>query len=159
MRSAPFLVAAVLVYGAVAIARPCRTAGEIRAETIIGFFAAQRTTAELCDALLGVGPIMAGLHWRMIDAHRNRVVAADKAREGYFRRAYGERWKAVMDYWDREFLRVFPLGLRLTPQGCRDLRDEMGRRVAGGWSYVGGQIERQVTEGLRLETAPECGAL
>jgi hypothetical protein len=159
MKSAPFLVALVLVYGSVAIARPCRTADEIRAETIIGFFAAQRTTAELCDVLLREEPIMAGLHWRMIEAHRSRVLAADKAREGYFRRAYGERWKATMDFWDREFLRVFPQGLRLTPQGCRDLRDEMGRRVAGGWSYIGAQIERQVAEGLRLETAPECGTL
>jgi hypothetical protein len=159
MKLVSFLAAAVLLYGAAAVARPCRTAEEIRAETIIGFFAAQRTTAELCDALLGEGQVMAGLHWQMIKAHRSRVVAADKAREGYFRRAYGERWKAVMDYWDREFLRVFPQGLRLSAQGCRDLRDEMGRRVAGGWPYIGGQIERQVAEGIRREIAPECGAL
>jgi len=159
MKSAPYLVALVFVYSAVAIARPCRTADEIRAETIIGFFAAQRTTAELCDLLLGEGPIMAGLHWRMIEVHRSRVVTADKAREGYFRRAYGERWKDVMDFWDREFLRVFSQGLRLTPQGCRDLRDEMRRRVAGGWSYIGTQIEREVAGGLRLETSPECGTL
>jgi len=35
----------------------------------------------------------------------------------------------------------------------------MGRRVAGGWSYIDAQIERQVAEGLRLETVPECGTL
>jgi len=54
--------------------------------------------------------------------------------------------------------RVSP-GHAPAPQGCRNLRAQMGRRVAGGWSYIDAQIERQVAEGLRLETVPECGTL
>jgi hypothetical protein len=120
---------------------------------------AQRTTAPLCDKQLGEGPIIAGLHWKMIAAHRNRIVAADEVQAGYFRRTYGERWQEVRDDFDRKFVRKFLAGLRPTEAGCRELKSTMEQRVAGGWDYISQEIERQVAEGVRLEIAPHCGTL
>jgi cytochrome c1 len=132
---------------------------EIRAETIIGFFVTEKLAASSCDRLLGEGPVMAGLYGQMAIAHHDRLAKADQVREGYFKRAYGDRWKTAMDHFDRLFLQQLAASLVFTKPGCEGLHAEMERRVAGGWPYIDRQIEAQVQLGVRMEATLKCGEL
>ncbi len=137
-----------------ALAVPCQTEREARADALIGFFTAQAVAALLCEDRLGMEGLVE-LRLQVRTRYRERIDQAAQVREDYFARAYGKSWKKDIVEVNRVFVTELMNNIHPSVDLCIDLEADLQRQLEQGWPYVAAQAE----EGFLQERMTGSGRL
>lgn len=137
-----------LLLASTALAVPCQTESEARADALIGYFTAQAVAALLCEDRLGLTG-MVDLRLRVRARYRPQIDLAAKIREDYFARAYGKTWKQDIVAVNRVFLTELLKKIHPTITTCTELESEFQRQLAEGWVYIAAKAEEGYLKGLQ----------
>lgn len=152
-RSPLAVVCLMLSASLAAAALPWKTREEAMAESVLGFFAAQQLTADLCEERMDAKG-MVTLRSQVKAKYRKRIDQAGQVREGYFQRSHGENWRAELVRVNEAFLAALIGRIVLTPRFCGRLASEMKRQLEGGWACLAPKIEAGFRRGQAMNR--EC---
>ena len=131
----------LLVASSPALAVPCVTGKEARADALIAFFTVRHLSADLCQDRLGIKGMVA-LRKRVKARFKGRIEAAGKIREKYFQRIYGEKWRESLYRVNQKYALLILRTVRPNQRLCSELRADLRRQLAEGWAYVGPKVEQ-----------------
>ena len=134
----PVLACFLLVSQAQAL--PCATVKEARAEALIGYLVYQFLAADQCEKIqTWRGTVVLGKRVRA--KFKIQIDAANRTREGLYRRRYGGKWKTNRTRIEKRFTEILRRRIRPDYGMCFDLQSELSRQLAEGWAYVSQKVD------------------
>ena len=144
-----------LLLASTALAAPCMTEPEARADALIGFFTTQAVAAALCEEKLNVLGMVA-LRKQVRKKFTPQIDAAANVREGYYQRQYGVKWREKILLINKKFVAQLLMGITVNIGLCMGLQSDLHRQLSEGWAYAASKVEEGFQAGLKDFGARLC---